>query len=191
MSDVLTFNTETDIIKADKVDPLPLYPDSHFMLSQKMPVITDTIPNSGLNNLIQRLKMTMKLYSGIGLSANQCGVQSRVFVMYLNNDIIACINPEVVETSSELNRSKEGCLSFPGMYLTIPRNEWIIVKFTNEKGDEMKARLDGIAARCFLHELDHMNGVKFTDHVGPVAIKLAKDKQTKLIKKHQRNTKKR
>ena len=189
MSDVLTFNTETDLVKTEKIDPLPLYGDEHFMLSQKMPVINDTIPNPLLTTLVQRLKMTMKLYGGIGLSANQCGVQARVFVMYLNNDIITCINPEVVETSSELERSKEGCLSFPGMYLTIPRNEWIIAEFINEHGVRMRARLDGIAARCFLHELDHMNGVKFTDHVGPVAIQMAKQKQAKLIKKIQRNKK--
>lgn len=189
MSDILTFNTETDVVKADRIEPLPLYDDNHFMLSQKMPVITDPIPNQVLSTLVQRLKMTMKLYGGVGLSANQCGVQSRVFVMYLNNDIITCINPEVVESSPEINRSKEGCLSYPGMYLTIPRNEWIIAEFINENGVRMRARLDGIAARCYLHELDHMNGVKFTDHVGPVAIKLARDKQAKLIKKIQRNKK--
>ena len=189
MSEVLTFNTETNVVKADKIDPLPVYTDDHFMLKQKMPLITERIPNPILNTLIQRLKMTMKLYAGLGLSANQCGVQARVFVMYLNNDIITCINPEVVEVSPELSRSKEGCLSFPGMFLTIPRNEWIIAEFTNEQGNRVQARLDGIAARCYLHELDHMNGVKFTDHVGPVAIKLAKDKQAKLIKKALRNKK--
>lgn len=189
MSEVLTFNTETSVVKADKIDPLPVYTDDHFMLKQKMPMITDRIPNSILTTLIQRLKMTMKLYGGIGLSANQCGVQARVFVMYLNNDIITCINPKVVETSPEISRSKEGCLSYPGMYLTIPRNEWIIAEFTDDKGVEVRARLDGIAARCYLHELDHMNGVKFTDHVGPVAIQMAKQKQAKLIKKIQRNKK--
>ena len=189
MSEVLTFNTETNVVKADKIDPLPVYTDDHFMLKQKMPLITERIPNPILNTLIQRLKMTMKLYAGLGLSANQCGVQARVFVMYLNNDIITCINPEVVEVSPELSRSKEGCLSFPGMFLTIPRNEWIIAEFTNEQGNRVQARLDGMAARCYLHELDHMNGVKFTDHVGPVAIKLAKDKQAKLIKKALRNKK--
>lgn len=189
MSDVLTFNTETDVIKTERIDPLPVYPDDYYMLSQKMPEITDRIPNAILTNLVQRLKMTMKLYAGLGLSANQCGVQQRVFVMYLNNDIITCINPEVVEMSPELNRSKEGCLSYPGMFLTIPRNEWIIAEFTNEHGDRVQARLDGLSARCYLHELDHMNGIKFTDHVGPVAIKLARDKQAKLIKKALRNKK--
>ncbi len=190
MSDVLTFNTETDVVKTERVDPLPVYTDDHFMLSQKMPVITDPVPNPVLNNLIQRMKVTMKLHSGLGLSANQCGVQQRVFVMLFNNEIVACINPEVVEMSEEIVRSREGCLTFPGMFLTIPRNEWIMAEFTNEHGTRVRARLDGLSARCFLHELDHMNGVKFTDHVGPVAIQLAKQKQAKLIKQIQRKNRK-
>lgn len=189
MSEILTFNTETDVIQSTKIDPLPLYTDSHFMLKHVMPEITDPIPNPLLTTLVQRLKMTMKLYGGLGLSANQCGVQQRVFVMWLNNDIITCINPKIIDQSKEIERSKEGCLSFPGMFLTVPRNEWIIAEFTDENGNVNQARLDGIAARCYSHELDHMNGIKFTDHVGPVAIKLARDKQAKMIKKIQRKNK--
>ncbi len=190
MSEILTLNTETEIVSREKIDPLPLYGDDYYMLGQMMPEITDRIPNPQLNTLVQRLRMTMKLYNGLGLSANQCGVQSRVFVMWFNNEIIACINPKVVEMSDGLTRDKEGCLSFPGMFLTVPRNEWIIAEFVNENGIQMRARMDGMSARCFLHELDHMNGVKFSDHVGPLALKLARDRQKKLIKKTQRNRKK-
>lgn len=189
MSEVLTFNTETDVIQSKKIEPLPVYTDDHFMLKQKMPVITDPIPNPLMTTLVQRLKMTMKLYAGLGLSANQCGVQQRVFVMHFGEGIITCINPEVSEMSDEIDKGKEGCLSFPGMYLTIPRNQWIMAEFTNENGIRMRARMEGIEARCFLHELDHMNGVKFTDHVGPVAIRLAKEKALKTIKKIQRKMK--
>ena len=189
MSEILTIDTETDLIDKTKIDPLPLYDDNHFMLGQVMPEVTGPIPNPQLTTLSQQLKMTMKLYGGLGLSANQCGVQARVFVMWFNEQVITCINPKVVEMSDGLKKDKEGCLSFPGMYLNIPRNEWIVAEFTNENGVQMRARMDGLSARCFLHELDHMNGVKFTNHVGPVAVKLAREKQAKLIKKIKRQKK--
>jgi peptide deformylase len=67
--------------------------------------------------------------------------------------------------------------------LSIPRPKWIEVEFTNENGERKQTRLEGLTARCFLHELEHLNGVKFTSHVGSVAMAQAKRKQEKLIKR--------
>lgn len=186
MADILTINTEQDVIKETKVEPLPLYDDTFPMLSRAIPEYKDALPNPLMTNLIQRLKYTMKKFGGIGLSANQCGVFERVFIIGHEDNSFACINPKVIETSEDSDKSKEGCLSYPGMYLSIPRPAWIVAEYTNELGQTIQQRFEGITARCYLHELDHMNGVKFVDHVGPVSIRMAKKKQQKLMKAYQK-----
>lgn len=189
MSEILTINTASNIKTEQRIDPLPLYDDNFSMLSDEIPVYDDPLPNPQMNLLVQRLKMTLKKFGGIGLSANQCGVFERVFVIGYGDESFACINPRVIEHSQEIDKSKEGCLSYPGMYLTVPRYKWIVAEYTNENGQTIQQRFEGITARCFLHELDHMNGVRFVDHVGPVAVRMAKDKQQKNIKRLQRQMK--
>ncbi len=190
MSEDFIIDTETGIKSADieqSIEPLPLFNELHPMLAQTIPKFdVSGLPNSAINILIKRLKMTMKLYSGIGLSANQCGVLQRMFIIGSGDDSWACINPEILETSADLVYEAEGCLSFPGLYVKIPRNSWIEVEYFTEEGKMIQTKLDGLSARCFLHELDHMNGIKLTQHVGPVALKMAKQKQEKRIKKHLR-----
>lgn len=187
--ELITINTETAVAKQERVEPLPLYDDDYYMLSQVMPEYTDPLPNALMTNLIKRLKGTMKQYNGLGLAANQCGVQQRVFVMGANDFQMACINPKVVATSIEQDKQGEGCLSFPGLNLKVERPEWIEAEFTDENGQVQKMKMEGVTARCFLHELDHMNGVKFTQRVKPVALQLAKQKQEKLKKKVKRTMK--
>lgn len=183
---MLILNTEEDVVKEEKVEPLPLFDDSYHMLDDEIPEYTDTLPNKQMTRLVQRLKMTMKKFGGLGLSANQCGVYERVFVIGYGDESFACINPKVIEKSEEIERSKEGCLSYPGMFITVPRPKWIVAEFVNENGEVKQMRFEGITARCFLHELDHMNGIRYTSHVGPVAIQMAKKKQQKLVKSVQR-----
>jgi peptide deformylase len=135
-----------------------------------------------MKNLVAKLKMTMKLYNGIGLSANQCGIFQRVFVIGTEHFQIACINPKVVAKSEELSRDNEGCLSFPGMFLKVERPTWVDAEFYDETGAFKQIRLEGLTAKCFLHELDHMNGVKFVEHAGPLAVQMARQRQGKLVK---------
>lgn len=183
MSEILTIDTTTNIIQNERVEPLQLYDDSLPLLNEVMPEYKDALPNFAMNNLVKQLKLTMKLYGGIGLSANQCGIRARVFIIGTDQFQIACINPKVIKTSADLQKDNEGCLSFPALYLKIARPIWCDVGFYDESGQYKEMRLEGLTARCFLHELDHMNGVKFTSHVGPVSIQLAKQKQQKFIKK--------
>ena len=190
MSDILTIDTGAGIIKEEKINPLPLYDENHAMLQQAIPDYVVQLPNPNMNTLIKRLKMTMKLYGGIGLSANQCGVYERVFVIGTEHFQYVCINPKVVEVGHNLLKDKEGCLSYPGLYLSVERPESVLVEFTDETGQQNRMWFDGITARCFLHELDHMNGVRFTNYVKPVALRMAKQKQEKLMKKMYRNHKK-
>lgn len=184
MSQTFTINTEENIVKEKPIEPLSLYDDSHPMLLQKIPECdVSRLPNPVMTNLVNRLKMTMKLHGGIGLSSNQCGVFERVFVMGANDDIWACINPKIINASPDLIRDKEGCLSFPGLALRVERASWVEAEFTTEEGKQVQMRFEGLTARCFQHELDHMNGIKFTNHVKPLALQMAKEQQKKLIKK--------
>lgn len=190
MSDVFTINTEekAGLVEAT-VEPFPLFDENHPMLAMQIPEYDLPLPNPAMTLLSKRLRMTMKLYSGIGLSANQCGVFQRVFVMGTPDDSWACINPSIIDASPNFNKEKEGCLSFPGLTLNVERPEWIMAQFINENGQLKQMRMEGLTARCFQHELDHMNGVKFTSYVKPLALQLARDKQNKLIKKIKRMSK--
>ena len=186
MSEIFTIDTEEGITKEKEevVEPLSLFNEDYPMLLQRIPEYDVTrLPNPVLGKLIKRLKMTMKLHGGIGLSANQCGIFERVFVLGANDAIWACINPKIINASPDLIREKEGCLSFPGLALAVERHSWVEAEFINEECKVVQMRFEGLTARCFQHELDHMNGIKFTSKVKPLALQMAKKQQQKLIKK--------
>lgn len=184
MSDeVLVINTDNVVKQTEIVEPLPLYGEGFEMLDDEIPLYTDPLPNPVMNKLVERLKLTMKLYGGIGLSANQCGVYQRVFVLGHGDFQLVCINPKVLEVSEETIKSDEGCLSYPGLFVKIERPAAIKVEFMTETGEVKQMTLEGLTARCFLHEVEHMNGRRFLQHVKPVAMRLARQKQIKRVKK--------
>ena len=193
MSETLIIDTVAAIGMPEqqvRVEPLPLYDENHPMLKVQIPEYKFDLPNPLMEMLVKRLKMTMKLYGGIGLSANQCGVFERVFVIGTDHFQIACINPRIIGQAPSTIKAEEGCLSFPGLHVKLDRPDWVEVEFTNEMGELKQMRLDGITARCFQHELDHMNGIRMIDHIGPVALQMARKKQEKIIKKIVRHKKK-
>jgi peptide deformylase len=153
------------------------------MLSRVMPEYKETLPNLGMTRLVNRLKMTMKLHNGLGLSANQCGIESRVFIIGTDQFQIACINPKIVEYSKELDKVREGCLSYLGIFVFVPRHKWIQVEYLTPQGELINVRMEGITAQCFQHELDHMNGIKLSQKVGRLALSMAKKRKVKLMKK--------
>ena len=191
MSDILneqifTIDTEANIQKDKKVEPLQLFNDNHPMLSKEIPEYKIPLPNPNMNLLINRLKMTMKKYSGLGLSANQCGVFERVFVIGSEHFQFACINPKIIDQSAEMIKEYEGCLSYPALYLKIARPSWIMASFYNENGEHIQMKMEGLTARCYQHELDHMNGIRMVQYSKPLALQMARQKQQKLIKKVKR-----
>jgi peptide deformylase len=113
-----------------------------------------------------------------------------MFVMGTDQFQMTCINPKIVSFSEDVDRKREGCLSYPGLFITIPRHTSINVEYYNENGELTSVTLDGVTAQCFQHELDHLDGVTFTSKVGPAALQLAKQKQQKMIKKITRAQKK-
>jgi len=187
MSEILTINTEQGIFQEQQIEPLPLYDENHPMLKRSIPEYElSRLPNPVMTNLVSRLKMTMKLYSGLGLSANQCGVFERVFVIGNDDMVIPCINPKVIRIVGAVEKNREGCLSFPGLFLNIERPLSIDVEFYDVNGKLINTTFEGLTARCFLHELDHMNGIRMVEYVKPLALKMARQKQQKLIKKVKR-----
>ena len=92
------------------------------------------------------------------------------------------INPEIIEESQEIVELEEGCLSIPGIYKRVKRPEKVKVKYLNENGKEIIEELDGIWARVFQHELDHLNGVLFIDKLSPLNKRLIA-KKLLIIKK--------
>jgi peptide deformylase len=183
MSEEFIIDTGAAVAEAENITPLPLFDENHPMLRQAIPEFDiRKLPSPLTTKLVKRLKMTMKLHNGLGLSANQCGVFERIFVIGGGENVWACINPKIIASSDDIEKDREGCLSFPGLSVSIDRPKWIEVEYYNENGGQVQMRFDGLTARCFQHELDHMNGVRFIEHVGPVSLRLAKQKQDKIIK---------
>ena len=188
MSQILKLNTVDPKYQQEKeVEPFPLYDENHPMMKQRIPEYDITLlPNPVMTHTINRLKMTMKLYNGLGLSANQCGVFERVFIVGNDEIVIVCINPKVIKVSEDLIKDNEGCLSFPGLFLKVERASSVEVEYYDYQGKKYNTTFTGLTARCFLHELDHMNGITMDKHVKPLALKMAKDKQGKLFKRVKR-----
>ena len=103
-------------------------------------------------------------HRGVGLSANQIGIQERAFVMISDmetQDTITCFNPRIIKESKEKVVMEEGCLSYPDLILKITRPKKIIVKYEDVDKKIHKLKLDGLSARIFLHEYDHMEGITY------------------------------
>jgi peptide deformylase len=188
-NDILKIDTSVNLGKTEVIEPLPVYDDNSPMLRMVMPEYTDPLPSPAMNKLIKQLHLTRQKYKGLGLSANQCGIMKRVFVIGYEDMELAFINPKVINMSDDLKKEPEGCLSYPGLFLKISRPSWIEVEFINQNGETKTTTLSGLTARCFLHELDHMNGIRFVEHAGSLAIKMAKQKQQKMLKKIKRAVK--
>lgn len=122
---------------------------------------------------------------GIGLAANQVGVNARVFVMgHKDNpeNAQAFFNPMIVATVNEIEDMEEGCLSFPGIYVNIKRPKKILARWQNSKGEWQESEFDGYNCKCFLHELDHLEGIVFQDRVSTLKWALAVKKSKRKIK---------
>ena len=128
----------------------------------------------------------MRANNGRGLAANQVGLLKRVFVIQLEGEIsaTAMFNPRVVNQSEELAIGEEGCLSFPDLWLEVKRPATIDVVYLDKLEKECKLTLSGIDAKCFLHELDHLNGICFTDKVSVLKLAMAKKQQQKKRKRY-------
>lgn len=136
------------------------------------------------------LMKTVEHYEGLGISANQCGLSERICVINHLEDkkLYALFNPKVVEVSNVVSRYKEGCLSFPGLFLEIGRPETCVVEFQTATGETQRMEFKGIWATCVQHEIDHLDGICYTDKVSPIKLDMAKRKVKANLRKIRRLT---
>ena len=157
------------------------YPDE-FLSKQVKEV---DLENPGFDPVALKKEMVdlMIASNGIGLSANQVGLDAQVFVMgdSVENSTI-CINPTVVQYTEELNDDIEGCLSFPNVFVKIKRPKEILAEWYNEKLEKQTVKIDGYSAKCYLHELDHLLGITFKDRASKLKWNMAEKKARKLGK---------
>ena len=139
-----------------------LIPNSDDLLHKK---IDKCSYNLDRNFLKKTLIDNMNYHKGVGLSANQIGINERAFVMIRDleyNEVMTCFNPRIVKQSSKTCVMEEGCLSYPELFLDVVRPSEIVVKYEDEDKKIHKLNLVGLSARVFLHEYDHMEGIVFT-----------------------------
>ncbi len=139
-------------------------------------------PPTDPQQLEKDLIETMFHNMGIGLAATQVGLPYRVFVMgsRANPETAqAFFNPMVVAHIDETDDLEEGCLSFPGIFVNIKRPKKILARWQDSKGEWQQSEFDGYNCKCFLHELDHLEGVVFQDRVSPLKWGLAVKKSKK------------
>ena len=116
----------------------------------------------------------MERFGGIGLSANQLGLPYRVFVMRTaDSGIKAFFNPEITKLSKETELAKEGCLSFPDIYLMIKRPSAIELEYSDAENERHTIQLEGLGSRCVQHELDHLNGIIFLQRASKLKLERA------------------
>jgi len=112
----------------------------------------------------KELRDILALSPGYGMAANQMGHDISMFLMILEGRDRIVINPRIVEKSKEISTMKEGCFSLPGYGTQVTRPDWIRVAFLNESMKEEEGIMEGMEARVFLHESDHLSGVTIYDH---------------------------
>jgi len=180
--DLIIIDTEKQTQVTQKVKLLELVHSEHPILRQSLPEFDFKNPPINPSELASSLVETCKMHHGIGLSANQCGLPYRVFVMGAGEDFVAFFNPKITMSQGEVHMV-EGCLSFPFLALRITRPEIITVEYQDFNGNKREVTLSGISARCFQHELDHMNGIVYTSKVKPLALQMGMQKRNKILKK--------
>ena len=166
------------------VKKILLYPDPLLLMRSSKINIFD----KNLVNLSKDLIDTMYDADGVGLAAPQIGINKRIFVMDCSSenegkDCRVVINPEIEHASEELGSYKEGCLSIPGITEEISRPKVIKVLYQDLNGVLQRDTYDDLWSICFQHELDHLNGKLFIDHLRPMKKILVKNKMKKSSKK--------
>lgn len=147
------------------IRPILTYPDPELK-KKSTPV---TIINDSVRQLVQDMTETMYDAPGVGLAAPQIGVHQRVIVIDIAGSeeppaLIAAINPVIVHAEGE-TFEEEGCLSVPKYAANVRRHAKIVVKGLNVDGDEITWRAEGLLAVAFQHEIDHLDGILFIDHI--------------------------
>ena len=165
---------------------LEFVPETSPILLQECKVFDFDNPPFDPKEFAQALHNKMVKSDGLGLSANQVGQPYRVFVMRTGDEPYALFNPKVVDVSDNELSMKEGCLSFPLLYLNVKRPDSVRIRFQNEDGEIRTEKFIGMTARIVLHEFDHMLGKVYTQKASAFETQRAMRKRTILKRKAKR-----
>ena len=143
--------------------------------SRDVEVIDDKV-----RELLDDMVDTMHKFNGVGLSAVQVGILKRLVVIDLYNEKgpIKLVNPVIIKTKGE-QEVEEGCLSFPNQYARLIRPEEVVAEALDENGKKVKIKAKGLLAQAICHELDHLDGVLFIDHMIPGTLEYVEPQQDK------------
>jgi peptide deformylase len=168
--------------------PILLVPDPRLRAKARLvgPADADQV-----RDLAPRMLASMYAAPGIGLAAPQVGIGLRLFVMDLQKDEakapMVLVNPEITATSTELATREEGCLSLPGQYAEVTRPARIRVRYQDLTGARQEMEADGLLATCVQHEMDHLDGVLFVDHLSALKRNMLLRKLAKELKARARD----
>ena len=139
--------------------------------------------DDNIKNLINQMTEILEKKKGVGLAAPQIGEKKRIFITKIHGDILRIfINPEIIQTSQELEEYEEGCLSIPGIWANVVRPSAIRLQAWDINGKIFRIDVEGILARVIQHEFDHLNGILFTD-------RLNEQQREKVLKIYERKCK--
>ena len=146
--------------------------------SEEVAVVDDEV-----RELIASMFETMDAAKGVGLAANQVGIARRIAVIDADGHRIALVNPRIASAEGRAT-AEEGCLSIPDIFAEVTRPERVVLEALDAEGKPYTLDTAGLAARAIQHEIDHLDGILFLDHLGPIRRKMLMARW----KKEQRNT---
>ena len=138
-----------------------------------------------IKNIIEQMFFTMYEEKGIGLAATQVNIHKRIIVIDVSENKdkkIFLINPEIISLSDDIDTMEEGCLSVPGFYETVSRPKTVKVSSLDYDGKKIEIEANGLLSTCIQHEIDHLNGKLFVDHISSLKRSRIEKKITKLKK---------
>lgn len=158
---------------------LLIWPDSG--LYRKAEPVTEF--NEDITELVDVMKQLMEASQGVGFAAPQLGISKRVVVYKIEGEEGILINPEITWRSEEKQEMKEGCLSFPGVWITLERHKEVKVTYFDLQGEKQELHAQGFHAQMVQHELEHLDGEVFIQHVSGIKRDIVKRKMKKLKKR--------
>jgi len=165
---------------------LALVPETHKGLRERCLEFDFDNPPFDPVEFEQELYSLMTKRNGLGLSANQVGVQYRIFAIRIDADPLVIFNPQIVDQAETEITLDEGCLSFPLLYMKVKRPEWVRIRFQTSDGQTHTELYGGMTARVILHEYDHLQGVTFKERASKFVLDRALRKQMILKRAHKK-----
>ena len=167
------------------IRPILIFPDP-VLKKKSAPV---TVINEKTREIVHDMAETMYDAPGVGLAAPQIGINQRIVVIDVSGkdeepDLIVAINPVIIHSEGEVYE-EEGCLSVPRFAANVRRHASVVVKMLNLEGEEVTCRADGLLAIAFQHEIDHLDGILFIDHLSPLKKEMFLKKYRRLLEEAQ------